>query len=112
MFFPYIELNFFTFVLICFVFTFAWFKSQKIFKNESFLNDYQSCKKELNAFKEAVENFIKTNQNKNVLMSAFALKFAIKNNVFGDDYTRKFKQILKNYPNEKEFNIEINHYLS
>ncbi|EOW8674632.1 hypothetical protein ACO042_000734 [Campylobacter coli] len=47
-----------------------------------------------------------------MLMSAFALEFAIKNNAFGDDYTKEFKQILQNYPNEKEFNIEINHHLS
>ncbi|ENU2660417.1 hypothetical protein ACE4LE_000982 [Campylobacter jejuni] len=112
MFFPYIELNFFPFVFICFVFFLMWSKSQKIFKNEKFLNDYKSCEKELIAFKEAHENFIKTKQGKSVLMSAFALEFAIKNNAFGDDYTKEFKQILQNYPNEKEFNIEINHHLS
>ncbi|EFV07715.1 hypothetical protein CSQ_0112 [Campylobacter jejuni subsp. jejuni DFVF1099] len=55
-----------------------WSKSQKIFKNEKFLNDYKSCEKELIAFKEAHENFIKTKQGKSVLMSAFALEFAIK----------------------------------
>lgn len=45
MFFPYIELNFFAFVFICFVFFLMWSKSQKIFKNEKFLNDYIKLRK-------------------------------------------------------------------
>lgn len=112
MFFPYVELNFFTFVFLCFVFCIARIKSRKILENEKILNDYQVCKKELEEFKKAVENFIKTKQEKSVLMSALALELAVKNNVFGDDYTKEFKRILKKYPNEKEFNIEINHHLS
>ncbi|UTS64573.1 hypothetical protein H8R34_000798 [Campylobacter jejuni] len=78
---------------------------------KKFLNDYKSCEKELIAFKEAHENFIKTKQGKSVLMSAFALNLLSKIMLLAM-IIQKHKQILQNYPNEKEFNIEINHHLS
>ncbi|EFC32479.1 hypothetical protein C414_000260158 [Campylobacter jejuni subsp. jejuni 414] len=112
MFFPYVELNFFSFVFILIVFILMLFKSRALFKKEKFFSDYKSCEKELNSFKIGVENFVKTKKSQKVLMSAFALEFAIKNNAFGDKYTKQFKQILNENPNEKEFNIEIDHYLS
>ncbi|XUP62196.1 hypothetical protein UXU46_07115 [Campylobacter jejuni] len=42
-----------------------------------------------------MKNFIKTKQGKSVLMSAFALEFAIKNNAFGDDYTKDLSKFCK-----------------
>lgn len=112
MFFPYVELNFFTFVFILIVFILMRIKSKKIFKFQNFIDDYRLYKNELIALKTGIEKFIKTKESQKVLMSALALKFAIKNNTFGDEYTKQFKQIINENPNEKEFNIEINHHLS
>ncbi|TEY00369.1 hypothetical protein [Campylobacter sp. US33a] len=110
MFFSYIPLSFGIVIFLLFIFFLMKIKSQKILKNKNFLNEYQICKNELNIFKNAVENFVKNKEVKSILISANTLKFVVKYNAFGNDYTKQFKQILQNYPNEKEFNIEINHF--
>ncbi|MBK1999961.1 hypothetical protein JG678_00670 [Campylobacter sp. 2018MI35] len=112
MFYSYTPLSFGGFVFLLIVFFLMRNASKKLFKKQRFLKDYENYKDELYKFKNAVCDFAKDKQTKSVLMSASCLHFAVQNNIFSEDFTQQFKQILQDYPNEKEFNIEINHLLS
>ncbi|TKX30655.1 hypothetical protein [Campylobacter estrildidarum] len=112
MFYSYTPLSFCGFVFLLFVFFLMRKKSKRLFKIQAFNEEYEKYKDELYKFKNAVNEFAKTKQTKSVLMSASCLEFAVQNNFFNKDFTKQFKQILQDYPNEKEFNIEINHFLS
>lgn len=103
-FYSYEPLTFITLLFLLVVFFMAKTKSKKEFK-EKIIN------KELANFTKAVHIFLKENKPQIVLLSARAMQFGIKNNLFNHDIKAQFCQILQENPNEKEFIVEIDHNL-